>query len=248
MQESIKDAATEVADLLTRFKLDLGGLAVGQWVGAWLSIYPADWIRLAIVEALYQGRYKAVSVEQILRLWQRRKQPLYHFNPEFERIIRGRFARNLLTQLVTPFSHKTEVPEVEPEVELGVSPEVELELFPEANSEDAPPALSLEDIASEDIEPLNDRLHLLSLEESIAFLKRRSEGHLPEPDGAGAPVQAFQPLAATGAVARMKWLQVDQKLPIEEIHRFIPSLDSSEFYGKLKAVAYASASARGSSD
>ncbi|MBW4658439.1 MAG: hypothetical protein KME15_07180 [Drouetiella hepatica Uher 2000/2452] len=97
MQDSFQDAAVEVAELLKRFSFDLGGLTAEQLVFNWLAQYPANWVRLSLVEALYQGRYKAVSVEQILRFWQRRGQPFYHFNYEFERMIRGHFSRNLLS-------------------------------------------------------------------------------------------------------------------------------------------------------
>jgi hypothetical protein len=97
MQDLLKDAAIEVAELLKRFSFDLNELTAEQLTFIWLDQYPARWVPLSLVEALYQGRYKAVSIEHILRLWQRRGQPLYHFNHEFERIIRGRFSRNLLT-------------------------------------------------------------------------------------------------------------------------------------------------------
>ena len=50
-------------------------------------------IRLAVVEALYQGRYKAISVEHILDCWRRRGQPNFHFSLEFERLI----CQNLVT-------------------------------------------------------------------------------------------------------------------------------------------------------
>ncbi|MGK7888744.1 MAG: hypothetical protein AB4042_05375 [Leptolyngbyaceae cyanobacterium] len=56
-------------------------------VTTWLGIYPPQWIVKAIIEALYQGRYKVVSVEQILQFWQRRGQPIPHFSYEFERIV-----------------------------------------------------------------------------------------------------------------------------------------------------------------
>ncbi|HEY9627113.1 MAG TPA: hypothetical protein V6C84_07410 [Coleofasciculaceae cyanobacterium] len=97
MQNLLKDAAVDVAELLKRFSFDLNGFTAEQLAFTWLAQYPDHWVCLSLVEALYQGRYKAVSVEQILRFWQRRGQPLYHFNHEFERIIRGRFSRNLLT-------------------------------------------------------------------------------------------------------------------------------------------------------
>lgn len=97
MKELAKDAAKDVADLLLRFSFDLNGFSVEQLANHWLSDYPANWVRFALIEALYQGRYKAFSVERILRLWNRRGQPLYHFNHEFERIIRGRFSKDWLT-------------------------------------------------------------------------------------------------------------------------------------------------------
>lgn len=53
----------------------------------WLAATEAAWVRLAILEALHQGRYKAISVEQILRAWQRRGTPACHFTPDFERFI-----------------------------------------------------------------------------------------------------------------------------------------------------------------
>lgn len=73
--------------LLTYYGFDLSGYTVNRTVQNWLHDYRADWIPAAIVEALYQGRYKAVSVSQILSLWKRRGQPLRHFNHEFETII-----------------------------------------------------------------------------------------------------------------------------------------------------------------
>ena len=108
MKESVKDAAIDLATLLTRFSFDLNGSTAQQLVSYWLSRYPAYWVQFALLEALYQGRYKARSIEQILMLWQRRGYPLYHFNHEFERIIRGRFSRHLpmpsLTRMKPPIA------------------------------------------------------------------------------------------------------------------------------------------------
>ena len=58
-------------------------------VADWIGCYPLRWILEAVIEALYQGRYKTISVEQILIIWQRRGGPLHHFNGEFERIVCG---------------------------------------------------------------------------------------------------------------------------------------------------------------
>jgi hypothetical protein len=93
MTELARDAAIDAAELLTHYSFDLGGFTVERLIDYWLREYPANWLRPALVEALYQGRYKAVSVTQILTLWKRRGQPLYHFNHEFERMVCGKFPR-----------------------------------------------------------------------------------------------------------------------------------------------------------
>ncbi len=95
--ELSKDTATaDAANLLRHYSFDLDDCTIDQLFAYWLETYPANWVRLAIIEALYQGRYKAISVEQILALWKRRQQPLYHFNHEFERLVSDRFPRNLM--------------------------------------------------------------------------------------------------------------------------------------------------------
>ncbi len=95
-------AADYAADLLRHYSFDLGEYTVEQLLSYWLGQYDSNWIRLAVIEALYQGRYKAISVEQILALWQRRGQPSYHFNHEFERLVCDRLPRNLSPRPVAP--------------------------------------------------------------------------------------------------------------------------------------------------
>jgi hypothetical protein len=58
-----------------------------QVLNRWLQSYPEQLVRLALIESLYQGRYKMISVEQLLALWGRRGQPTYHFNHEFEALV-----------------------------------------------------------------------------------------------------------------------------------------------------------------
>jgi hypothetical protein len=82
-----KAASLYAADLLRHYSFDLDDCTADQLIESWLETYSPEWIKLAIIEALYQGRYKAVSVEQILALWKRRGQTLYHFSHEFERLI-----------------------------------------------------------------------------------------------------------------------------------------------------------------
>ena len=84
---SIERVSEEASALLQHYSFDLAGYSTGQLIASWQQTYAASWIRAAVIEALYQGRYKAVSVEQILAFWLRRGQPLRHFNHEFERIV-----------------------------------------------------------------------------------------------------------------------------------------------------------------
>ena len=81
--------------LLTHYSFDLGGYSASELVDRWRKDYAVSWLRLAIIEALYQGRYKAFSVQQILTLWHRRGQPTYHFNVEFENLICSKLPEDL---------------------------------------------------------------------------------------------------------------------------------------------------------
>ncbi|WP_008318523.1 hypothetical protein [Leptolyngbya sp. PCC 6406] len=83
--------------LLQEYSFELGGCRPADLVNLWQHHLEADpsWIRAAVVEALYQGRYKAFSVEQILRLWKRRGYPIRHFNHDFERVVFGPVDPNL---------------------------------------------------------------------------------------------------------------------------------------------------------
>ncbi|WP_017718949.1 hypothetical protein [Kamptonema formosum] len=92
MTETAKDTAVaSAAALLTHYSFELGGYTAEQLIDRWLRDYDASWVRLAVIEALYQGRYKAVSVAQILACWQRRGDTLYHFNGDFERLVCRKF-------------------------------------------------------------------------------------------------------------------------------------------------------------
>jgi hypothetical protein len=81
--------------LLTHYSFDLSGYQASDLVLQWQSEFPSNWLHLAVVEALYQGRYKAFSVQQILVMWQRREQATFHFNMEFERLICSKFPESL---------------------------------------------------------------------------------------------------------------------------------------------------------
>ncbi|MFS8820756.1 hypothetical protein NW805_09895 [Synechococcus sp. W60.1] len=70
------------ATFLEHYGFELEGQPSQVWVERWSQLFPDLWIPAALLEALYQGRYKAASVEQLLRLWQRRGSPHLTFPPE----------------------------------------------------------------------------------------------------------------------------------------------------------------------
>ena len=93
--------------LLNKYDFDLAGETSEQLITRWHNKYKIEWLPLAVVEALYLGRYKAVCVEQILTLWERRGQPVYHFNSEFQNII----TKNILTNLTSQIDAQSLPPE-----------------------------------------------------------------------------------------------------------------------------------------
>lgn len=97
MTESENDSALQAADaLLKHYFFDGGEFTSDQLLDRWLRSYPPRWVRLALIEALYQGRYKAVSVEQILLRWLRRGQPTHRFSKDFESLVCNNLPKNLL--------------------------------------------------------------------------------------------------------------------------------------------------------
>ncbi|MBE9241635.1 hypothetical protein [Synechocystis salina] len=85
----------QTVSLLTAYCFDLRGMAPKQVINGWLKDFSALWIRLAVIEALYLGRYKAVSVEHLLEFWHKKGQPNFHFSAEFERLVSQNLPRSL---------------------------------------------------------------------------------------------------------------------------------------------------------
>lgn len=97
------DTSADLAiTLLIHYTFDLSGYSANELVDLWQKQYPGNWLHLAVIEALYQGRYKAISVQQILICWQRRGQAIFHFNMEFERLICSKFPQNLTSVPALP--------------------------------------------------------------------------------------------------------------------------------------------------
>lgn len=121
MLTTLPDTSANLAiALLINYSFDLSGYSANELVERWQTQYPLNWLHLAVIEALYQGRYKAVSVQQILVFWQRRDQATYHFNMEFERMICSKFPQSLTSSpaLALPLAKKN------PTVEKVTNPEL----------------------------------------------------------------------------------------------------------------------------
>ncbi len=97
MIESPYDSCARSMALLNQYSFDLGERTTEQVLIEWLTEYPPNWIDLAVIEALYQGRYKAFSASQILSLWQRRGKPTYHFTSEFEHLVCKNISQDLIS-------------------------------------------------------------------------------------------------------------------------------------------------------
>ncbi len=77
----------DMPTFLIRYGFDLAQQEAEVWVVDWSQRFPVQWIPMALLEALYQGRYKAASVEQLLLLWGRRGEPRLGFSLDFSRRI-----------------------------------------------------------------------------------------------------------------------------------------------------------------
>ncbi|MCS7226281.1 MAG: hypothetical protein NZ821_04735 [Gloeomargarita sp. SKYB31] len=83
----IPRVVAEVVPLLVRYRYESDEVQAAARVEAWAKTYPVEWLRPAVVETLYQARYKSVSVEQVLNLWQRQGRPHPHYSGDFERLV-----------------------------------------------------------------------------------------------------------------------------------------------------------------
>ena len=96
MTELTQDLSlAQARSLIDSYAFDLGCHNPEKLFESWLELYHASWIRLATIEALYLGRYKAISVEQILNVWLRLGTPNPHFTYEFERLICRKLPKHL---------------------------------------------------------------------------------------------------------------------------------------------------------
>jgi hypothetical protein len=212
--------SAQAATLLVHYGFDLGGLNAEKLAGEWLTKYPGSWLHLAVVEALYQGRYKAISVGQILSMWQRIGQPLYHFNGEFERLVCSNFPQDLTVKSEAKQLRKdTFLPS--PKSDVGVE---ELDLL-------SPP----------EAEP--DRVQDIE----VPKIETEEIGELPAVDRTNESAEAViihQEDLALNAVADRA--EADRDLADQSVEKPSPIVvKHTDFHSKLKAIAEASKRKKG---
>ncbi|MEG4803185.1 hypothetical protein QUB63_11455 [Microcoleus sp. ARI1-B5] len=202
--------SAQAAALLVHYGFDLGGKKAEKLAGEWLTKYPGYWVRLAVVEALYQGRYKAVSVGQLLSMWQRIGEPLYHFNREFERLVCNNFPQNLTFESDAG-RPQDDIILSHPKSEVGVA---ELDLFEQSETElDRAPDAEVPNTEAQETEKLpaaDDRT------------KENTE------------VVVYEDVDVTALADRA---EVDRPLTDKPLTKSFPVVKHTDFHTKLKAVA-----------
>ena len=248
IQEPERSAIVHATDLLTHYSFDLGDRTVSQLTQHWLRDFSATWIRSAVIEALYQGRYKAVSVNQILLLWKRRNQPCYHFNYEFERLVCNKFPRDLSRRSGSVLAIASDPSQPKLEAPILTTPSAAIV------EEPIPAWVAL----AEQIQ--RDELSELGAEElvnpnQIAAIEGNGFEDSLEPSDPLAKIEAVkvsieQPAANPNLSKQLtdefEALDLSLMAAIAEselqppIHQFTPPSNGSDFHSKLKAVAESS--------
>ncbi|WP_199250694.1 hypothetical protein [[Phormidium] sp. ETS-05] len=249
MTDGAKQAETaKAAALLVHYSFERTHDGVEELMAQWLQQYPPQWLRWAVIEALYQGRYKVISVSQILATWKRRGQPLYHFNHEFERLVCGQFNQ---------ISEDTATPETPLGENCGDDGEMA--------SKPTPATDAGADTGS--LDDLGWRGSLSTAQEILALLRRSAAATSARETAITATATVGENGASEGLNPQVPqelpdpWLDnhltpVSETIPEEEvlaelessgetfgkdgqpgsIHQFIPKPESSDVYAKLKAV------------
>jgi hypothetical protein len=248
--------AATVAELLIRYSFDLAGYDPARWIEQW-SQYPLLWLRSAVIEALYQGRYKAVSVWQILDLWQRRGQPLQHFNREFERMVVGRTFQLLFPTEPEPAYSPDLLPDLPPSL-IAVPTSTGWQATNGAMNgttngdtngdmtngyatngytNDYVSQAELQLMYTESVAPTWAEQEVeQGFEQEVDQNELGAAADYPEPP----VIQTFRP--TTGQITLPKIASIRQQRPRAftppPIQRFIPHLEGSEFHDKLKSIAH----------
>lgn len=206
MTELTQDLSlAQARSLIDSYAFDLGRDDAEKLLKYWLDLYHASWIRLATIEALYLGRYKAISIEHILSVWLRIGSPNPHFTYEFERLICRKLPKHLndLSDLTATATQATVI------FDRSELPEAESATLVKPTRVKTPAKQTFV-IADKDI---------LNLEKVFKNTNNSAENNLPL-------------ISALGLSDKSNWSEFTEGS--KRIHQFIPLPDVSSFFNKLK--------------
>jgi hypothetical protein len=227
----------ETSTLLNYYGFELREKSPNQLVAAWEQAYSTYWVRLAVVESLYQGRYKAISVEYILDMWSRLGHPAFHFSHDFERLV----CRNI-PELAQSSSTGRSLSAVHPKLSLKPIPPKSpvtltplYQFFPEMEPPAIEPSANFAPLKSElDIAQAKtslDSLLSVAVEEGMT-VARIANSSTPSNSAIVNSPKAILPQPSN-------FRTTDSfKAASGTIQGFIPPWDESEHYSKLRAVVH----------
>ena len=202
----------QIATILNRYRFETRGYSAQELLDRWLPNYSLEWIRMAVLEALYQGRYKVISVEEILKIWQRKGQPMYHFTHDFERLV----CKNLPGGAM-----ETRAPvEPSPRVSRSGDRNRKKSLEPAVDTLSALEINAFDD-PRQTMSDVGELFSRLSVEPATVAKKNGGSGN---GNGRERETVSNENNGDNGSARH-------------SIDEFIPLLDGSELYSKLKAVA-----------
>lgn len=211
----------QIATILNQYRFEMRGYKAQELIERWLPIYSLNWIRMAILEALYQGRYKVISVEEILKIWHRRGHPTFHFTGEFERLVCKNLPDSQLNGKKTAVIPKREQIKIPSRTLERPCPEPQ----PVKTDNNGTVTMIKDSLLNSETSLFDDpRKGMSNVEELFSQLTTETP-KFPELESL--------PTSPNGHGTRENF-QANFKPVIDE---FIPLLDPSELYPKLKAVA-----------
>jgi hypothetical protein len=211
----------QIATILNQYRFEMRGYKAQELIERWLPTYSLNWIRMAILEALYQGRYKVISVEEILKIWHRRGHPTFHFTGEFERLVCKNLPDSHLNGKKPPLiSHQKKMDLSSPPVEEpGQEKQLEKTDNNSTTNKSKESLLNLENTLFDDPRKGMSNVEELFLQLTTETAKLSESPSVHQSSNANGTKENFKPNFKPA------------------INEFIPLLDGSELYPKLKAVA-----------
>lgn len=223
---------TTTTGLLTYYGYEAESQAEESLLDRWFGDYSPEWVRLALIESLYRGRYKTISVGGLLADWKRKGQPLYHFNREFEALICHKFPQIKFKQEDIPADKRADSKalgvnrrqNLQPQTTISTAEVVLKQQSPSSPIELNSQRVDLKSDSSLESEttPISHKLwsFVADLSDDKISAQEHSHPSVPE-NGLNAPSR------------ESVWDQESQKTEASPIDQFVPNREVSDHYQKL---------------